>query len=412
MKFLFALILFMVFSLNTGILRANRALHYTGDSLIASVLASISSDSVESIIQTMQGFGNRFALADNNKEIATWVKDKFIDYGYTHVVLDSFLLDSIEWPQSSGNFHSEWQYNVIAKLQGSTDTNKYYILGAHYDAIVNPDAFAFTPGADDNASGMAAVFETARVFKKHNLQPKYNILFIGFAAEELYLSGSKYLAQKYANQNNDIVLMINNDMIAHNPNSSATWKYKIQKYPHTEWVVLLAEEVANTYTSLQTVIDSNAINYSDSYPFFLNGYDAVFFQEYDFNTRLHTTDDIIDHLDMAYAKEVIKISCGILLKQNITPQNITDNNDKISPIKFYPNPASNYLNGIFNSTTNEDIVLSFYDVRGRLAESYILKIESGKNYLKIHIGHLKNGLYNCIITTNKTTYNQRIIIIN
>lgn len=386
-----------------------------GDSLIHAVLASISKDSVENIIQSLQDFDTRFALADNRKDVAIWIQEKFNALGYNNVVLDSFLLDSIEWPKDSDTYYTTWQYNVVAKLEGQSDTTRNYILGAHYDAIVyQGDAFAYAPGADDNASGVAAVLETARVLKKHNIAPKHNIYFIAYAAEELYLYGSTYHAQKMASENKDIVLMINNDMIAYNPYPYQPWKFTMQKYPETQWVETLAKHIAHQYTNLQVVVDSIYINYSDSYPYHIQGYDAVFFQEHVFNTNLHTNYDVIDSLDMTYCAEVIKISCGMLLKENLIQLNRHEYEMPETKITLYPNPATEKVFLTLSTNERGTIEIALYDMQGRLIKSKnrMLNATTAKQVFHFDVAHLENGIYTFVITTPRTINYNKIIKIN
>jgi hypothetical protein len=66
--------------------------------------------------------------------------------------------------------------NIIAELPGGTKKEEIVILGAHYDTVF------MTPGADDNASAVAVLIETARLVR--NLNPARTIRFVGFACEE------------------------------------------------------------------------------------------------------------------------------------------------------------------------------------------------------------------------------------
>ncbi len=380
------------------------------DSLANAILNSISPGKVRYTIQSLEEFETRFALDDNRKDIALWIKQEFIDMGYKDVFLDSFLLDSIEWPQGSDIFYTTWQYNVVAKIHGSVDSSKHFVMGAHYDAIVYwGDAFTYTPGADDNASGVAAVLETARVFKEHNIQPDFTIHFVAFAAEELYLHGSTHYAEKMANQQADVVLMINNDMIAYNPIEAQRWRFKMQKYPHTERVRIMAEDIASKYTHLVMFVDSNAIAFSDSYPFYLQGYDAVFFQEYNFNNNLHTVYDVLDSLDVYYCAEVIKISCGLLLYQNMGHLNSVDILSHEAQIQLYPNPAEDhiYVNLKSHTLASEKFIIEIYDMQGRLINYKEHFYDFGNNNLiRLDVNHLKSGVYNCVIKTKQHIYNK------
>src|SRR5674476_353019 len=151
-------------------------------------------------------------LADNHRQVAVRLKNKFIQFGYIGTKLDSFNItttfDEIEYTTT--------QYNVIATLLGNTYPDSICILGAHYDNRVSStagDPFVFAPGANDNASGVAATLEIARVMKKRSFVPSSTIQFIAFGAEELGLFGSSAFAQKASAADVKIKMMLNNDMI-------------------------------------------------------------------------------------------------------------------------------------------------------------------------------------------------------
>ena len=109
-------------------------------------------------------------------------------------------------------------YNVVGYLPGATDD--YVIVGAHYDHLglgeqysLAPDKIGtIHPGADDNASGVAAVMELARRFAC-GPRPIRGIVFIAFAGEELGLLGSSYFVNHPLLPLNHASVMINMDMI-------------------------------------------------------------------------------------------------------------------------------------------------------------------------------------------------------
>jgi len=70
------------------------------DSLINSFIAQINADSLQSYMQDLENFGTRFLLANNRRDVALWIKDKFISFGYSDVRLDSFQL-TVVWPFGS-----------------------------------------------------------------------------------------------------------------------------------------------------------------------------------------------------------------------------------------------------------------------------------------------------------------------
>jgi len=391
--------LLLLFVLGFGRLSAQTDIKVQTDSLISAVLNSIHADSVGAYIQDMQNFGTRFALADNRKEVAEWLRDKFNNWGY-QAKLDSFLLENVEWPHSSNSFYTTWQYNVSATLQGHKSSD-CYILGAHYDAIVyNGDAFAFAPGADDNASGVAAVLETARIFKAHQIIPTHNIHFICYAAEELYLHGSTFHANTMESQGVNVRLMINNDMIAHTLSPQGQWKLRIQKYPATEWVEALIYDVAQQFTSLSVVSDSASIEYSDSYPYFLKGFDAVFLQEYDFNHLLHTNNDLTDTLDMAYCAEMIKISAAVLLKENLTSGISATHPNNHVRFSVYPNPASDVIMAAIDTDMPLASSLAIYDVYGSCLFSVMITESNSPKRIPIDLSGWAAGLYFAVLKTD------------
>ncbi len=104
----------------------------------------------------------------------------------------------------------QWQgatyYNVAGVLEGKVRPDEYFVIGAHYDS-------KSTPGADDNASGVAAVLEAARVASLHDFES--SIVFLAFDLEEVGLLGSKAWAADHAADR--ILGMVDLDMIAFNP---------------------------------------------------------------------------------------------------------------------------------------------------------------------------------------------------
>jgi len=108
--------------------------------------------------------------------------------------------------------------NVIGVLKGTTLEHEYVVIGAHYDHL-GVQAGNLYPGADDNASGTAAVLEIAEAFgmlAQQGIIPQRSIVFVLFDAEEWGLWGSQYFVENSPVPIDDIVAMINLDMISRN----------------------------------------------------------------------------------------------------------------------------------------------------------------------------------------------------
>ncbi|NQV41218.1 MAG: M20/M25/M40 family metallo-hydrolase [Candidatus Marinimicrobia bacterium] len=114
--------------------------------------------------------------------------------------------------------------NVIALLPGSDQELKdeFIVVGAHYDHLGwggkgsgsrRPDTTAIHNGADDNASGVAAVLEIAERFALSKKGPKRSILFMAFGAEEMGLLGSKFFTKNPLVEKSQIKQMFNLDMV-------------------------------------------------------------------------------------------------------------------------------------------------------------------------------------------------------
>lgn len=112
--------------------------------------------------------------------------------------------------------------NVIGYIAGSDPVLKheFIVLGAHYDHLgmggpssKKPDTTGIHLGADDNASGTAALLEIAERLAANKKDLKRSILFIAFGAEEQGLLGSKYFVENPLIPLSSIKLMLNMDMV-------------------------------------------------------------------------------------------------------------------------------------------------------------------------------------------------------
>jgi len=103
--------------------------------------------------------------------------------------------------------------NVLSYIKGSSNPEKYIVISAHYDheGIKNEQIYN---GADDDASGVSALFAFAEYFKKN--PPKHSVILAAFDAEELGLQGSKYFVENSIVPLENIQLNINMDMIGRN----------------------------------------------------------------------------------------------------------------------------------------------------------------------------------------------------
>jgi Zn-dependent M28 family amino/carboxypeptidase len=111
--------------------------------------------------------------------------------------------------------------NVVAILEGTDPAykGKYIVVGAHFDHLGRSAQYAMDPqagdairnGADDNASGTAAVLQLARMLSVS--RPKHSVIFVNFSGEEEGLLGSQYFVDNAPVSLDSVVSMFNFDMV-------------------------------------------------------------------------------------------------------------------------------------------------------------------------------------------------------
>ncbi|GEM_PF-379541 len=292
------------------------------DSLISACIADINTDSITSYLQGLENFGTRFMLADNHRDVAVWIKNKFISMGYTNAVLDSFEC-VVQWPPNTGPLDTNWQYNVFATLTGQVNPSVEVMVGGHYDAIIysGGDPYFTAPGADDNGSSVAATLEIARVLKMKNVLPASSIVFAAWAGEERGFYGSLDKVIKALTYGEQVKTYLNLDMIANEPDT-INWSFKVNQYTGSEWLGDLASEVALNHTVLTPDANTGNSSGSDSYCFYLGGFSPVYFSEENFCLNYHKPSDLVVNCNMPYCAEVTKAAMGTVLAADAIPSRV------------------------------------------------------------------------------------------
>ncbi|MGB1289165.1 MAG: M20/M25/M40 family metallo-hydrolase [Aggregatilineales bacterium] len=187
------------------------------------------------------------------------------------------------------NGRSTLQENVVAVVQGTEPGAGTLVVGAHYDSIKIPfsDNTGFAPGANDNATGVAAIIEMARVLSK--AQYRASIMFVAFSAEEVERKGSRALAQYLAERNFDLIGMVNIDSIGNehdeNGNVNSTEMRVFSDGPNdvsaSRHMARTAEFISFTHGLDMKLIVEDAIDrenrYGDHFSFSEVGYPAIRF---------------------------------------------------------------------------------------------------------------------------------------
>src|SRR4051812_28359793 len=185
------------------------------------MLAEIDRRRVERYDRKLASFGTRHTLSsqdDPNRGIGAardWITARFKQFaakagGRMTVVQQSFIT-----PPGPRVPAPTRVTNVVATLRGTQpeSVGRTYVVSGHYDSrCTDPlNAACDAPGADDDASGVSAVLEMARVMSKRSWDA--TIVFMAVAGEEQGLIGSTYFAEQAKQQNMDIEGMFTNDII-------------------------------------------------------------------------------------------------------------------------------------------------------------------------------------------------------
>jgi len=263
---------------------------------------NVSSDSLARTILDLQGFVSRFSINENRIEIAQYLKNRLERYG-CEVYLDTFVMIS---PYDG---RSLLQYNVIGKIPGDSLSDAV-LMGAHYDACCRADS---SPGADDNASGVAVVVEAARIFASQNYEPRKTVYFCAWAAEEQGLLGSRDFANKLKFTNQKLALAINLDMVANSPDSLL--KVTFESSPS---VTVLAKYLSLLNGAL-SVEEGPATSNSDHASFRGAGFPIVYYHEYSFSSYYHTAKDQFVNLNMFYCKRIAQAAISTLIGFSALP---------------------------------------------------------------------------------------------
>lgn len=212
--------------------------------------------------------------------------------------------------------------NVVATLPPRLEptSNRIFVLCAHYDSKADRDRewnplISDAPGADDNATGVAAMLEIAHVLSQFDYE--HELRFIAFAGKEVGLLGSKYHARHASEANQNIMAALNLDMIGFN------WKNDqavvVQDAP-SRWLSDVFRLANRWYALGLEIRDARAelAENGDHTSFWANDYRAITLTEseipridsegYRANPFYHTPDDTVDNVNVELVQKVAQLT--------------------------------------------------------------------------------------------------------
>ncbi|MCK6446262.1 MAG: M20/M25/M40 family metallo-hydrolase [Planctomycetes bacterium] len=190
--------------------------------------------------------------------------------------------------------------NVVGLVRGTDAAfaEEYVVVGAHYDHIGVDSAGRIGCGADDNASGTAALIELAQAFA--TAPPRRSVLFVAFSGEEHGLWGSQAFARNPPVAAEKLVAMLNMDMLGRGEPEEVAVLGLVQN-PELEKVLVRAKALSKTgVTKIVMRQGEELFQRSDHFSFHQIGVPVLFFFEglpIEKNEDYHTWRDTLDKLD-------------------------------------------------------------------------------------------------------------------
>ena len=191
------------------------------DPQISQILADISAQRIEQRIRTLVAFQTRHTASETVSETRgigaarRWIQRELQDCaklagGRLQVTMDEFIE-----PAGQRLNQATTLVNVVATLPGSSaaSSGRLLVVSGHYDSRNSDvmDADGISPGANDDASGVAAVMEMACAFAKHSFDA--TLVFMAVPGEEQGLLGATHWAREARRKGLNIEAMITNDII-------------------------------------------------------------------------------------------------------------------------------------------------------------------------------------------------------
>lgn len=247
-------------------------------------------------------------------------RDPYLNSG-GHFLVREYIRESLAlWGEVEVHefkFNSKTHQNLILNLNSASNSDLPPVLiGAHYDAVPG------TPGADDNATGVAVLLEMARIFASNPL--KYPVRLVAFDLEEYGLLGSTAYAKYLRDKQQKLRLMLSLEMLGYCNHAPGSQTYPTLIKPfysdRADFIALvgnlssvldinrLGKQMKQHGTPIEILIDPSAgklvpiTGFSDHRPFWQQKYRAIMVTDTAMlrNPHYHQASDTIETLDLDF----------------------------------------------------------------------------------------------------------------
>ncbi len=340
---------------------------------IYDMLEEVSIENLSEHIQVLANAGgtrSRITFTRGVDSAAVYIKSVFDSYsGLTSVEIDTFYIFSADAP-----YNTKPQVNVVATIEGRTNPEQIFIIGAHLDATANRDRnwndgknwnSIEAPGADDNATGIASILELARIMTDEQLGfvNDFTIKLVAFGAEEQGANytgnhhGSEHFAGELLVGKKEVIGMVSMDMIGFNPNNDYASIVKNNEHPYPSTVSLGQRFFqANTDFSIGLITNDPPFEtgtYSDHQSFDDLGMPAILLIEnapwrnneyYSANPYYHTSNDDFQSINVELVRKITQLNLATMASYNgvvtglESDEEADDIANQLQLSQNYPNP--------------------------------------------------------------------------
>ncbi|MDR8036710.1 M20/M25/M40 family metallo-hydrolase [Burkholderia cenocepacia] len=255
---------------------------------IGTWVQQLQASNIVGTITSLSGFTNRYYTTSHGVAASDWLALQWKQLAGARADITVEQVAHTGFPQKS----------VILTIRGSDPAAGTVVLGGHLDSTVGRTTEnTRSPGTDDDASGIASLTEALRVLLANNYRPKRTIKFVGYAAEEAGLLGSKAIAKQFRTQNANVVGVLQLDMTNYKGDPKDI--YLITDYTNAAQNTYV-KNLAATYLP-ELAVGTSQCGYacSDHASWNAQGYPASFPFEADQNDSpyIHTVNDTLENSD-------------------------------------------------------------------------------------------------------------------
>ncbi len=362
------------------------------------LINSVSPNNLTNTVNSMSNFYNRYYTAQTGIDASQWLKN------YWQQLATNRSDISVEY------FTHSWaQSSIIVTIPGDEKADEIVVIGGHLDSInqSNPTN-GRSPGADDNASGIAVLSEVLRAIVDNNYKPQRTIHIMGFAAEEVGLRGSKAIASAYKSQGKNVVGMVQFDMTGNNGSNEDI--VMMTDYTTNAQNQFLGQLIDTYLPSISYGFDQCGYGCSDHASWYQQGFTASMPFESkmaDINRLIHTVNDTnfdADHaskfakLAVSYASEMAKNAGDVVppidneLQNGVAVSGITENAkaERVYTLKV-PSNATNLNFATSGGTGDADLYVKFNSAP--TLTSFDCKSTTSSSNERCEISNAQTGVY-------------------